>query len=121
MEKTNFKTIDDYIHSFPDDDQKILQEIRQTILKAAPGAEEVISYQMPTFRLNGILVHFAAFKNHFSLFPTPSAIVAFRDRLTGYKTSKGTIIFPKNSPIPYDLIAEIVAFRVKENESKKSK
>lgn len=120
MEKTDFKTIDEYISSYPKDDQKVLQKIRKTILKAAPGAKEVISYQMPTFRQNGILVHFAAFQNHYSLFPTPSAIEAFGDKLTAYETSKGTVKFPKDKPIPYDLITEIVKFRVQENQKKKA-
>lgn len=121
MEKTGFKTIDEYIRSFPDKDQEVMQKIRHTILNAAPKAKEVISYQMPTFRQNGILVHFAAFSNHYSLFPTPSAVVAFSDDLTGYETSKGTVKFPKDNPIPYDLIAKIVRFKVQENAEKKSK
>lgn len=120
MEKIDFKTIDKYISSYPVDDQKVLQKIRETIQKAAPEAKELISYQMPTFRQNGILVHFAAFGHHYSLFPTPSAIQAFSEKLTAYETSKGTIKFPKAKPIPYDLIAEIVKFRVKENQKKKT-
>lgn len=89
MAKTNFTSIDEYIHTFPEDTQEKLEAIRQTVRKAALEAKEVISYQMPTFRQNGILVHFAAFPNHFSLFPTPSAIETFSDKLSGYETSKG--------------------------------
>ena len=121
MATTDFKTIDEYMASFPEEDQKVLQKIRTTIQKAAPGAEEVISYQMPTFRLKRILVHFAAFKDHISFFPTPSAIVAFKKELSQFETSKGTIKFYKDKPIPYDLIAEITKFRVKENLEKLKK
>jgi uncharacterized protein YdhG (YjbR/CyaY superfamily) len=118
MATTDFRTIDEYIASFPEEDQKVLQKIRMTIQNAAPGAEEVISYQMPTFRFKGILVHFAAFKNHIGFFPTPSAIVAFKKELLQFETSKGTIKFYKDKPIPYNLIAEITKFRVKENLEK---
>lgn len=120
MEKTDFKTIDEYIGTFPEEDQIVLQKIRETIKKAAPEAKEVISYQMPTFRQNGILVHFAAFSQHYSLFPTPSAVEVFSKKLTAYETSKGTIKFPKDKPIPHNLITEIVKFRVQENQKKKA-
>lgn len=118
MAKADFQSVNEYIGTFPEDIQERLEQIRQTIRKAAPGAKEVISYQMPTFRLNGILVHFAAFTNHISFFPTPSAIVAFEKELSAYETSKGTIKFPKDKPIPRKLIARIVKFRVKENIEK---
>lgn len=118
MEKTDFKTIDEYISTFSEEDQTVLQQIRETIKKAAPEAKEVISYQMPTFRQNGILVYFAGFSQHYSLFPTPSAVEAFNQELTAYETSKGTIKFPKDKPIPHDLITKIVKFRVKENQKK---
>lgn len=118
MAKTDFQSIDEYINTFPEEVQVKLEKIRQTVRKAAPKAEEVISYQMPTFRLNGILVHFAAFTNHISFFPTPSAIVAFKKELSSYETSKGTIKLPNDKPIPVDLITEIVKFRVKENLEK---
>lgn len=117
MAKTDFKNIEEYIDAFPEDIQGKLEQIRQTIRKAAPEAKEVISYQMPTFRLNGILVHFAAFTNHISFFPTPSAIVEFQEELTTYETSKGTVKFPHVKSIPYKLITEIVEFRVKENQN----
>jgi uncharacterized protein YdhG (YjbR/CyaY superfamily) len=109
------QNIDDYIAGFPPDVQEILQKIRMTIREAAPDAKEAIAYRMPTFRLAGNLVHFAAFKNHIGFYPTPSGIEAFRNELSAYKTSKGAAQFLLNRPIPYDLIREIVTFRVKEN------
>lgn len=120
MAKTDFQTIDEYISTFPEDIQEKLEKIRQTIRRAALEAKEVINYQMPTFRQNGILVHFAAFKNHISFFPTPSAIVAFEEELASYETSKGTIKFPMDEPIPFDLITKIVKFRVNENLEKQN-
>ena len=112
------KNIDDYIGGFPPDVQKILQKVRATIKRAAPQADETISYQMPTFKLEGNLVHFAAFKNHIGLYPTPSGTERFRKELSSYETGKGSIRFPLDKPIPYDLIAKIVKFRVKENLEK---
>ncbi|MDH2917481.1 MAG: DUF1801 domain-containing protein [Gallionella sp.] len=107
--------IDEYIATFPHEVQAILQKLRQTICKAAPDATEKISYQMPTFYLNGNLVHFAAYKNHIGFYPAPSGIVAFQDELKKYKTSKGAIQFPIDAPIPQALVKKIVEFRVKEN------
>lgn len=116
--KRKFKSIEEYIDTFPKNVRDILQKLRQTIKVAAPEAEETISYQMPAFKLNGILVWFAAFKNHIGFYPKVSAIEAFNEKLTGYKVSKGTIQFPLKEPIPYELVAEIVKFRVQENSSK---
>jgi uncharacterized protein YdhG (YjbR/CyaY superfamily) len=113
------KTIDEYIAAQPPNVQPLLQKMRRAIKEAAPQAEEVISYQMPAFKQNGILVWFAAFKNHIGFFPKTSAIEAFKDKLSVYQTSKGTIRFPINQPIPLDLVEEIVKFRVKENLNKK--
>jgi uncharacterized protein YdhG (YjbR/CyaY superfamily) len=113
--KINFTTIDAYINSFPPDVQEILRSIRKTIQEAAPNAEEAISYQMPTFKLNGNLVHFAAYKNHIGFYPAPSGIEAFKDDLSQFKISKGAVQFPINDPVPLDLIGRIVKFRVKEN------
>ena len=113
--KKKFKTIDEYIAAYPKDVQIVLEELRQAIKEAAPEAEETISYQMPAFKQNGILVWFAAFKNHIGFFPKISAIEAFKDQLSSYQTSKGTIQFPINQPIPFGLVKEIVRFRVKEN------
>ena len=108
------KSIDEYIAGFPDNVQEKLQKIRMTIRQAAPDAEEKISYQMPTFYLRGNLVHFAAFKNHIGFYPTPSGTEKFQKELAAYKTAKGTARFPLDKPIPYDLISEIVKFRVRE-------
>ena len=109
------ETIDEYIETFPKDVQIILQKMRQTVRKVAPEAEETISYQIPTFKLNGNLVHFAAFKDHISFFPTSSARVAFKKELSKYKGGKGTIQFPIEEQIPYDLVKKIAIFRRKQN------
>ncbi len=116
-----YKTIGEYITTFPENVQSILQELRQTIKDAAPQAEEVISYQMPAYKLNGILVYFAAFKNHISFFPTASAIEAFKEELSDYETSKGTLRFQLDKPIPLNLVRKIVCYRVSENLNKKKK
>jgi len=118
MKPTGFKTIDEYIESFPKDIQAILSELRQVIREAAPQAEEAISYQMPAFKQNGILVYFAAFKTHIGFFPTASGVEAFKEKLSDYETSKGTIRFPIDKPLPMQLVKEIVQFRVKENLDK---
>ena len=96
------------------DVQAILQRIRATIREEAPGAVEAISYQMPTFKLNGNLVHFAAFNHHIGFYPTPSAITTFSEELSPYKQSKGAVQFPLDRPIPYDLVRKIVHYRVEE-------
>lgn len=117
-----FKTMDEYINTFPKNVQIILEKMRQTMQQAAPEAIEAISYQMPTFKLNGKnLVYFAAWKNHIGLYPTPSGIEAFKKELSPYKMSKGSIQFPINEPIPYDLVIKIVKYRVKENLDKVNK
>ncbi len=121
MTRTQFKTIDEYIGTFPKNVQDILQKLRQTIRKAAPEAEEAISYQIPTFKLNGNLVHFAAFKNHIGFYPTSSGIRAFKKELSQYKGAKGSVQFPIDQPLPLSLISEIVKFRVKENSAGKKK
>lgn len=118
---TTFNNIDEYISGFPDDVKAILEKVRETIRGAAPGAKEAIKYQMPTYVLNGNLVHFAAYKNHLGFYPTPSGIENFRDELFAYELSKGTIRFPLNKSIPYDLIRRIVEFRVMENSIKVKK
>ena len=117
--KTNApQNIDDYIAGFPKDIQVILKKIRTTIGKAAPDAEEAMSYQMPTFKLKGNLVHFAAFKNHIGFYPAPTGIEKFKKELAIYQGGKGTLQFPLDQPIPYDLISKVVKFRVKENLAK---
>ncbi len=109
------KTIDQYIAGYPDDVQEILEKVRRTVRKAAPGAEEAIKYRMPTFTLNGNLVHFAAFKKHIGFYPVPTGIEAFKKELSVYEGGKGSVQFSLDKPIPYDLISRIVKFRVKEN------
>ena len=113
------------LHFFLPDIGKKLQEMRATIKAAAPAAQEKISYQMPTFYLNGNLVHFAAHTSHIGFYPAPSGIEAFKRELAGYKNSKGAVQFPINEPLPLDLVTKIVKFRVEENlkiaESKASK
>jgi uncharacterized protein YdhG (YjbR/CyaY superfamily) len=109
------KNIDEYIAGFTPEIQEILEKIRTTVRTAAPDAEETISYQMPTFRLKGNLVHFAAFKNHIGFYPTPTGTEEFKKELSVYEGGKGSIRFPLDKPIPYDLISQIVKFRVKEN------
>ena len=113
--RTASKNIDEYIAGFPKDVQEILEKIRMTIRKAAPEAQETIKYQMPTFTLKGNLVHFAAFKNHIGLYPAPTGIEEFKKELSVYKSGKGSVRFPLDKPIPFDLISKIVKFRVKEN------
>jgi uncharacterized protein YdhG (YjbR/CyaY superfamily) len=110
--------IDAYIAGFPEPIQKLLQEVRATIQRTAPEAEEVISYGMPAFRQNGMLVYFAAFKNHIGFYPIPSGIKAFREELSAYKGTKGSVHFPLNKPLPVELIARIVKFRISENRQK---
>ncbi len=110
------KTIDKYIAGFPQDVQDILEEIRRTIRKAAPKAQETISYQIPTFTLNGkYLIFFAAYKRHVGLYPAPRGIEKFKKELSAYGGGKGTARFPLDKPIPFGLISRIVKFRVQEN------
>jgi uncharacterized protein YdhG (YjbR/CyaY superfamily) len=116
--KTTIKNIDDYLALFPKETQSLLQQIRATIKKAAPEAVEKISYQMPTFFLNGNLVYFAAFKNHIGFYPVPTGIEKFKKELSVYKTSKGAVQFPLDKPLPLALITKIVKFRVAENLKK---
>lgn len=110
--------IDEYISGFPEDKQLLLEQIRETIRKAAPQAEEVISYGMPAFKQKGMLVWFAAFKNHIGFYPFPSGIEAFKEELSMYKGSKGSIHFPLDKPLPLYLISVMVHFRLSENTQK---
>jgi uncharacterized protein YdhG (YjbR/CyaY superfamily) len=116
--KTDYKNIDDYIGTFPDEVQELLQQVRKMIRNVAPEAQETISYGMPTFTYKGVLAHFAAFKNHIGLYALPSGNEAFKEELSVYKTGKGSIQFPFGQPIPLDLIEKIVKFRVEENLGK---
>lgn len=113
--------VDNYINGFPEDIQKILRQVRETIRNAAPDATETISYAMPTFVLNGNLVHFAAYKNHIGFYPVPSGIEAFKEELSVYKGAKGSVQFPLDKPMPLVLIERIVKFRVQENLAKGTK
>ena len=118
--KKEYTTIDEYIATFPKNIQAILEAIRNAIRISAPKSEEKISYGIPTFDLNGKhLVHFAAYKNHIGFYPTSSGIRAFKTELSPFKTSKGTVQFPLDKPIPFDLIKKIVKYRVKENLSER--
>ena len=119
MAKTNFQTIDEYIGTFPKDVQVILEKVRQTIRKAVPGSEEVISYQIPAFKLQGkYLVYFAAWKHHLSLYPVPRGDEAFKKEVVSYQTGKGTVQFPLDQPLPLGLIQKMVKYRLKENLEK---
>ena len=118
MNQTTPNNIDEYIAGFPEDIQHILQKVRTTIREAAPQAQETIKYQIPTFTLDGNLVHFAGYKKHIGFYPTPSGIEKFQQELSAYKSAKGSVQFPLDRPIPYDLIRKIVEFRVKENLEK---
>lgn len=111
--------IDNYIAIFPAEIQKKLQQLREIIRKAAPEAEEVISYKMPAYRMNNILVYFAGHKNHFGFYPTNSGIEAFRSELTAYRFSKGAIQFPYDQPLPEEMIIKIIKFRLIENSIKR--
>jgi uncharacterized protein YdhG (YjbR/CyaY superfamily) len=121
MKAKQANNIDEYIAGFPDDVQKSMQKVRAAIKKAAPRAEEAISYQIPTFKLNGNLIHFAGYKNHIGLYPGSGAIEEFEDELTGYKLSKGTVQFPLDKPMPVGLINRITKFCVQRNLSKSQK
>jgi uncharacterized protein YdhG (YjbR/CyaY superfamily) len=116
-----YSTIDEYIAGFPAEIQEKLREMRRVIHETAPEATEKISYQMPTFFLNGNLVHFAAFKNHIGFYPAPTGLDAFKDEIAQYPNSKGAVQFPLDRPIPFDLVRRIVVFRREENLKKKKK
>lgn len=113
--KTKFKTVEQYLSTLPEHVQLRTQQLRETIRKAAPGAEEVISYNIPAFKLNGMLVWYAGWTDHVGLYPKGSGIEAFKKELSGYRVSKGTVQFPLDKPLPTALITRIVKFRVKEN------
>jgi uncharacterized protein YdhG (YjbR/CyaY superfamily) len=107
--------IDEYISDFPKETQLLLSEMRETISKAAPAAEEIISYGMPAFKLNGVLVYFAGYKNHIGFYPTASGIEQFKKEISKYKNAKGSVQFPLDQNLPLNLISRIVKFRVSEN------
>jgi len=115
----HFSSVEEYLAAAPEHVRPLLEQLRKTIREAAPRAEEVISYNIPAFKLNGMLIWYAAFKKHIGLYPRGSAIEAFKDELAPYKTSKGAIQFPIEKGIPITLVKNIVKFRVKENAAKK--
>ena len=118
-DKKRFATIDEYISTFPEEIQAVLEKVRQTIHKAAPEATEIMSYGMPTFKLNGKhLVFFAGWKHHISLYPLPAGDEAFQQELSHYKRAKGTIQFPFDKPIPYDFVEHVVTLLMRESSEK---
>lgn len=113
--KKKFTTIDEYVKTFPREVQRVLQRLRQTIRKAVPGAEETISYQIPSFKLNGrYLVYFAGWQSHVSLYPIPRSNAALKKEIARYQKGKGTLQFPFNKPVPYDLVKKVVVLLKKE-------
>ncbi|HVD98423.1 MAG TPA: DUF1801 domain-containing protein [Cytophagaceae bacterium] len=118
--KAEYKNIDDYIATFPEDTRALLERMRVIIRKAAPKAEEVISYNMPAFRQYGVLVYFAGYKNHIGFYPTGSGIMAFKEEIANYKNSKGAVQFPLDKPLPVGLITKMVKYRVQEDKEKAS-
>lgn len=116
--KKNPITVEEYIQEFPKEVQEILQKIRAIVKEEAPEAQEKISYGMPTFSYKGVLVHFAAYKNHIGFYPTPSGIAKFEEQLKPYRHAKGSVQFLLSKPIPYDLIRQMIKTRVKENLTK---
>jgi uncharacterized protein YdhG (YjbR/CyaY superfamily) len=113
-----YQTIDEYIATFPKNVQEILEKMRSTIKSAAPNATEAISYGIPTFKLNGNLVHFGGYKEHIGFYPAPRGIEAFKNELKGYEGGKGTIKFSLDKPIPFELVAKITKFRAEQNKNK---
>ena len=111
----NYSNIDEYIANLPEVPRQILQQLRTTIINIVPEAEEAISYGIPTFKLKGNLVHFAAYKNHIGFYPGAAGIESFKRELSEYKLSKGTVQFPVDKPIPFELISKIVKFRLEQN------
>lgn len=120
MDNKTSNNIDEYISNFPENVQATLQKLRRVIKESAPEAKEAISYGMPAFKLNGNLVYFAAYKTHIGFYPTSSGIQAFKNELSSYDTSKGTVRLPIGKPVPFALVKKIVKFRVKEVTKSKS-
>lgn len=117
MKTEGFENIDSYIATHPAEVRELLEKMRATIQKASPQATEKISYQMPTFFLNGNLVHFAAFKSHIGFYPGPGGIEAFRHKMNDFEVSKGAVRFPFAKPLPLALVSEIVAYRTAQNSA----
>ena len=121
MAKTSFASIDEYIASFPEETQQLLQQVRETVRAAAPEAKEKISYQIPTFALNGNLVSFAAFKKHIGMYPIPAGTEAFQQEAAVYRAAKSSLHFPIDQPLPVELIRQLVQFRVAESQKDATK
>lgn len=119
MAKTDFKTIDEYIATFPQATQAILEQVRQAIIEAVPGVEEVISYQLPAFKYNGFVMYVGAYTNHISVSSSPPTFEVFKDELKAYKVSKSAVQFPYDTPIPVELIKKMAAYRANENTKNK--
>lgn len=111
-------SVDEYIAAFPADIQKRMRQLRKTIRAAAPKADELISYQMPAYKYFGMLVYFAGYKNHIGFYPGAGGVLEFYRELSSYKSAKGSVQFPHDRPIPFEVITKIVKFRVKQNEDK---
>ena len=118
MKATIANNVDEYIDGFPAETQKLLEQLRSTIIKAAPKAEEGISYQMPAYKLQGVLVYFAGYKNHIGFYPGAGGVASFEKEIAGYKYAKGSVRFPIDEPIPVKLVTKIVKFRAKQNLEK---
>jgi len=118
MKIKKYNDVQTYVADFPEDVRKKLERMREIIQRSAPKSQEVISYSMPAYKMNSVLVYFAAFKNHIGFFPTASGVKAFQHQIEKYKWSKGTIQFPLDQPLPEKLITAIVRFRVKEDLEK---
>jgi len=116
--ETTINNVDEYIAAFPMHTQELLEQLRALILKTAPDAEEVISYKMPAYKYNGMLIYFAGYKNHIGLYPMASGIAAFKKELSVYKNAKGSVQFPLDKKLPIGLITKIIKFRLKENKEK---
>jgi uncharacterized protein YdhG (YjbR/CyaY superfamily) len=118
-ERSTVKDIDEYIANFPSDVRELLEQVRATIREAAPEAQETISYQIPSFRLKGqYLIYFAGYKKHIGLYPVPSGDVDFDQQVAAYRAGKGTLRFPLDQPIPFELIAKVVQYRARDNEKR---
>ena len=118
MKTSVVNNVDEYIDGFPAETQKLLEQLRSTIIEAAPKAEEVISYSMPAYKYEGMLVYFAGYKNHIGFYPGAAVVESFKKEISGYKWAKGSVQFPIDEPIPVKLVTKIVKFRVKQNKEK---
>ena len=118
LKRKAFATVDEYLAAQPETARIYLEQIRKLVQKMAPQAEELISYQIPAFRWKGMLLWYAGFKNHIGIYPTAATLEAFSKKLSGYRVSKGTLQLPLDQPLPQKLLAELIAYRIKINQSK---